>query len=952
MRNAISVKSARENNLKNIDVEIPRDQFVVVTGLSGSGKSSLAFDTIYAEGQRKFLESLSAYSKRFVNQLKKPDVDFVFGLSPVISIEQKTIGRNPRSTVGTMTDIYDYLRILFATIGTAHCPRCGGEVPIKTAAQMVEHVLSLPTGTAVEVLAPIFKIYGEDYNFLFAEIRSKGYRRIYIDDVLHDLSEELDIDERIDHTLEVVIDKIVARRDMDKHLLVSLAAGLRIGEGFLRFHVLPPHKVDLEKFHLGFGCPEHGIVMGELLPYYFSFNEVDSACLTCLGLGTYLKVHPQLLVPDPSRSVVNGAFISEAFKYDRNAWTTRLMHSAACHFGFRLETPFLNLSSDAQDILLHGSRGERFPVVLPPGAVKGENEVGKLFRFDGIASSIERRYRRYRKDKVADSNIEEYFKKVMVELPCPDCEGKKLKFQRLLVTVDGRTIQGLSTLSLSELKTFLQTMPPAARQQAAGQQIVNEIVSRLDLLLNIGMDYLNLDRRASTLSGGESQRVRLSNQIGSGLMGMLYVLDEPSIGLHPRDNVKMIATLKRLRDIGNSVIVVEHDEETIRAADYIIEIGPGPGIHGGKIVAQGTSKEILRNPHSLTGQYLSGRKKIDLPATRRKGNGKTLTIRGARENNLKSIDVVFPLGQFLCMTGVSGSGKSTLVNEILFKKLYSLFHDSRILSGALDGIEGVNNLSDVINIDQSPIGRTPTSNPATYIGVYEHIRRVFAETPESLRRGYTPGRFSFNLKGGRCEECGGQGILTTSLHFMADVEVPCHTCKGQRYNEETLQIAFRDKTISDVLEMSIEEAVCFWQDMGLIAHKLSILNQLGLGYLKLGQSATILSGGEAQRVKLAHELGKIKRGGRNLYILDEPTTGLHLADIQRLLDSLNRLVDAGNTVLVIEHHLDVIKTADWVIDLGPEGGAAGGEVIAQGTPEEVAACPHSYTGQFLKKFLI
>ncbi len=969
MQSVISVKGARENNLKGVDVDIPRDKLVIVTGLSGSGKSSLAFETIYAEGQRRFLESLSAWAKRFVEQLKKPKVDVVNGLSPVISIEQKSISKNPRSTIGTMTDLFDYMRILFATVGDAHCPYCQTPISVRTPNQIVEHLLSFPPGTLVEIAAPVVKIYGEDYPYLFADIRGKGYRRVRVNDELEDISEDLDLHEGMAYEIEAVIDRFLVKPDIDKQVLTAVQHGLRIGEGFLRFRVLdspnaaPTEKTAKARRPTGtarssggargaFGCPEHNLIMGEMHPYYFSFNEVDSACLTCSGLGVYLKVHPDLLVPDKTRSVKGGAFISEAFKYDKNAWMTRLMHSMAEHYCFSLDTPFQDLTPNVIDLIFYGTKGERFLLTLPEGATKGDPHVGKPFRFDGIINNIERRYRRYRKEKVAHTWMEEYLKRVMVERDCPDCQGTKLKPQRLGVTVNGATIHALQELNLSELRDFLTTMPPPNRQRQAGEQVVAEIVARLDLLLGIGLDYLNLSRRAGTLSGGESQRIRLSTQIGSGLMGMLYVLDEPSIGLHPKDNIKMINTLRRLRDIGNSVIVVEHDEETMRAADHILEIGPGPGIHGGEIVAQGTIADILANPHSLTGQYLSGAKQIRRTAPPRSITGKTLTIRGARHNNLKSIDVAIPLGVLVCITGTSGSGKSTLVNQILYKKLFNLFHDSRVLSGDHDSLEGVEFLTDVISIDQSPIGRTPTSNPVTYIGVYDYIRRLFAETPEAKARGYTASRFSFNVKGGRCEECGGQGIVTTTLQFMPDVETLCQTCKGARYNEETLEVRYRDKTIAEVLDLSIEEAVAFFAQQSLIKHKLDVLNQLGLGYLKLGQSSTTLSGGEAQRVKLAHELGKIKRGGRNLYILDEPTTGLHLADIQRLLDSLNRLVDAGNTVVVIEHHLDVIKTADYIIDLGPDGGHRGGEIVAQGTPQEVAAVATSYTGQFLKPLLI
>jgi excinuclease ABC subunit A len=952
MRDTIGVKGARENNLKNVDVEIPREKLVVLTGLSGSGKSSLAFDTIYGEGQRRFLESLSAFSRKYVSQIKKPDVDFVYGLSPVISIEQKSVTRNPRSTVGTMTDIFDYFRVLYATTGTAHCPYCEREAPVRTAVQMAEHVLSLPRGTVVEIAAPVFKIYGEDYPYLLGDIRSKGYRRLRVDNRLVDMSDELELDEAQTYDMEVVIDTVVVKPEIFKPLVVSVQNGLRVGEGFLRFRILTPEKVkDEAAFYAGFACPLHDVTMGEMEPYYFSFNEPSSACPTCLGLGIYLHVHPDLLVPDKTRSIRGGAIIPEAFRYDKNSWGTRLLHSVAEHYGFSLDTPFRELSPEVVDIVFYGSRGERFPLVLPEGATKGHEHAGNMFRFNGIINDIERRYRHYRQQKVAHTWMEEYLKRVMVERTCPDCQGTKLKRQRLLVTLGGKHIIEVGDLSLAELKEFLADLPPLPRQRQAGEQIVREIIARVDLLLDIGLEYMSLNRKAATLSGGESQRIRLSVQIGSELMGMLYVLDEPSIGLHPRDNRKMISTLQRLRDIGNTVIVVEHDEETMRAADHIIELGPGPGVHGGEIVAEGPVEAIEKAPASLTGQYLNGSRRIQAPAARRAPDGAAVVVRGARENNLKGIDVEIPLGLFVCITGVSGSGKSTFVNEILYKKLYSVFHDTRVLPGAHEGIEGLEALRDVVNIDQSPIGRTPTSNPATYIGVYDAIRRIFARAPESVKRGYTASRFSFNVKGGRCEECAGQGLVTTSLQFMADVEAVCQACKGARYNEETLEVKYRGKNIAEVLDMPIEEAAWFFQGVPLIAHKLGVLNQLGMGYLKLGQSSTTISGGEAQRVKLAHELGKIKRGGRNLYILDEPTTGLHLADIQRLLDSLSYLVEAGNTVLVIEHHLDVVKTADWVIDLGPEGGKHGGEIVAQGTPEEVAACPRSYTGQFLREVL-
>lgn len=951
MRTTIAIKGAKEHNLKNVDVDIPRDKLVVITGLSGSGKSSLAFDTLYAEGQRRFLESLSAWSKRWIAQQKKPDVDFVFGLSPVVSIEQKTVGKNPRSTVGTMTDIYDYLRILFATGGSAQCPYCRQATQVKTAPQLAEHLLHLPQDTVVEICAPIFKIYGEDYAYLFADIRTKGHRRVRIDGQVHDLSETIELDEGREYRMEAIIDRFIIRKGLDKQLVASVERGLKVGEGFLRFHLPDAPPATHEAFSAGFGCAEHGVVMGELLPYYFSFNDPDSACVTCAGLGTYLQVHPDLLAPDKERSIKGGAFIPDAFKYDKNLWPGRLMYSLALHYGFSLDTPYKELPPHIVDIILYGSHGEKFELILPDGATKGDQHVGKLFRFDGIITTIERRYRQYRKEQVAHTWMETYLRKVMVEHRCPDCRGVKLKPQRLLVLVDGKNIHELAEMTLAELNAFLRSLPPLERGRTAAREIIREITARLDLLLGIGLDYISLSRRAMTLSGGEAQRIRLSTQIGSGLMGMLYVLDEPSIGLHPKDTVKMIRTLQQLRDLGNTVVVVEHDEDTIRAADHVVEMGPGPGVHGGEVVATGTIADLLTDPNSLTGQFLSGARQIPVPDQRRAPNGRVLLVRGARENNLKNLDVAFPLGLLICVTGASGSGKSSLVNEILYKRLWAIFHDSRVLAGAHDTLEGVEGITDVINIDQTPIGRSTRSNPATYIGFYDTIRALFAALPESQARGYTMTRFSFNTKGGRCEVCGGEGIIVTQLQFMPDVEAPCATCNGARYNAETLEVTYRGLNIADVLDLSIEAGVTFFADHSLVAHKLRTLCDLGLGYLKLGHASTELSGGEAQRIKLAKELGKIKRGSRNLYILDEPTTGLHLADIQRLLDSLNRLVDAGNTVLVIEHHLDVIKTADYLVDLGPEGGHDGGEVIACGTPEVIMATERSYTGQYLRAHL-
>ena len=956
MRQTVAVKGARENNLQDIEVEIPRDKLVVVTGISGSGKSSLAFDTVYAEGQRRFLESMSTYAKRFITQLKKPDVDFVDGLSPVVSIEQKTVTMNPRSTVGTMTDLQDFLRMLFATIGIAHCPYCEREIPIRSPHQILERLLSLPEGTEVEIHAPVFKIYGEDYDYLFDDIRTKGCRHVRIDGEPHDISEEIELDEDKEYDIQVIVDKFFIQKDIDKQVLASLEHTMLVGEGFMRFQV---RDLEIPEILAGmlddFGCAEHGVLMGELGPHHFTFNEPTGACVTCSGLGTYLQVHPNLLVPDKTRSIVEGAFVHQAAKYDPDRWDGRTLYSLSQHYGFDLHAPFADLSPEVVDILFHGTRGEDFPICQPPDAKPIEKRhLGRKIRFDGIITRIDRHYRHYRKQGEAHSGMEEYLRKVMVEHTCPDCGGAKLKRQRLLVTVKERTIHELGELHFEQLRDFLLAIDKATlheKHREAGTRVIRELVERINLLLGIGLDYLNLNRRAATLSGGESQRIRLSTQIGSGLMGMLYVLDEPSIGLHPKDNQKMIETLRKLRDIGNTVIVVEHDESTIRAADYIIELGPGPGVHGGKVVVQGALETILACPDSLTGLYMSGRREIPIPQQRRELNGKFLSVTGARENNLRNLDVDIPIGVFICVTGASGSGKSTLVNEILYKRLYSIYHDSRTLYGAHDTLAGHEHISDVINIDQSPIGRSSRSNPATYIGFYDNIRKLFASTPMAMARGYAVGRFSFNVKGGRCEECHGEGTITTKLHFMPDVEVVCPTCKGARYNQETLDVTYNGKNIAEILDMSIEDGVEFFEDQRLIRHKLSVLNALGMGYLQIGHPAPLLSGGEAQRVKLASELGKIKRGKNNLYILDEPTTGLHLADVQKLLDSLSQLVDKGHTVIVIEHHLDVIKTADYVIDLGPEGGHKGGQVLAHGTPEEVTGVRASYTGQFLRGYL-
>ena len=952
-RATIAVQGARVHNLKNISVEIPRDKLIVVTGLSGSGKSSLAFDTLYAEGQRRYMESLSSYAKRFIAQVAKPDVDFVYGLSPVISIEQKTIANNPRSTVGTMTDIASYLNLLYATIGQPHCPRTGEPTPSRTASQILEAILALPQGTEIELRAPVFKQYGEDLDFVLTDVRKKGCRVLIIDGEPVDISAQLELDESKVKDMDAVVDRFVVGRKHEKAIKAGIAATLLVGDGLLQVQIVKgASKTDAERFFRGLCSKTHHFVYGEIQPEYFMFNNPESACRTCGGLGVHKLTHPELLVPDPRRSIVGGCFVREAFKYNPDTWDGRVMYSLAKALRFSLETPWEKLPETVRRAILEGIEGKKIVISVPPDAkVKREDSEGKEVGFGGIARRIERHYRRYRQRGEASSGMEAWLDKVMVEHTCPDCNGARVRATRLLFTIEEKTIYDVGQLHFDELHAFLGTVKPVGRGADAGRQVLGEVRARVELLLGIGLDYLSFNRRAGTLSGGESQRIRLSTQIGSGLMGMLYVLDEPSIGLHPKDNVKMIATLESLRDIGNTVIVVEHDEDTIRAADHIVEMGPGPGVHGGEVVVQGNIGDLLACKASPTGQFLSGRRRIETPKRRRTGNGKTLRVCGARENNLKAVDVTFPLGALVAITGASGSGKSTLINEILYKALWKRLVDTRTLPGEHDRVDGVEHVHKVVNIDQSPIGRNSRSNPATYIGFYDNIRDLFTEAPLSEERGYKAGRFSFNVKGGRCEECQGEGVITTQLYFMPDVEVLCGACKGARFNNETLDVTVRGKTIDDVLNMSVEEGVAFFAAEPAIGKKIQVLNDLGLGYLTLGQSATTLSGGEAQRIKIAAELSKLQRSKHTVYILDEPTTGLHLADIERLLESLNRLVDAGHTVLLIEHHLDVIKTADHVIDLGPEGGHAGGQVVVTGTPEDIAACKASHTGRFLKAHL-
>ncbi len=952
-RSTIAVQGARVHNLKNVSLEIPRDKLIVVTGLSGSGKSSLAFDTIYAEGQRRYMESLSSYAKRFVAQVAKPDVDFIYGLSPVISIEQKTIANNPRSTVGTMTDIASYLNLLFATIGEPHCPRGGEPVPSRTASQILESILSLPEGAEIELRAPVFKQYGEDLDFVLTEVRKKGCRLLIIDGKPVDISAEVDLDESKVTHMDAVVDRFAIGRKHEKAIKAGIASTLLVGDGLLQIHIVKGvNKAEAERFYRSACSKTHHFVYGDIQPEYFMFNNPESACRTCGGLGVYKRTHPELLVPDPRRSIIGGCFVREAFRYNPDTWDGRVMYSLSKERRFSLETPWEKLPENIRNVILNGLDGAKIVIRVPPDAkVKREESAGKEVGFGGIARRIERHYRRYRQRGEANSGMEAWLDKVMVEHTCPDCDGVRIRATRLLFTIAGNTIHALGQLHFDELHAFLGTIKPVGRGADAGRQVLGEIRGRLELLLGIGLDYLSFNRRAGTLSGGESQRIRLSTQIGSGLMGMLYVLDEPSIGLHPKDNVKMIATLESLRDIGNTVIVVEHDEDTIRAADHIVEMGPGPGVHGGAVVVQGSLRDVLSCEASPTGQFLSGRRFIETPERRRKGIGKALKVRGARENNLKNVSVTIPLGKLVAITGASGSGKSTLINEILYKALWKRLIDTRTLPGEHDGVDGMEQVHKVVNIDQSPIGRNSRSNPATYIGFYDNIRDLFMQAPLSIERDYKAGRFSFNVKGGRCEECQGEGVITTQLYFMPDVEVMCGACKGARFNAETLEVTVRGKTIDDVLNMSVEEGVDFFATEAVIGKKIEVLSDLGLGYLTLGQSATTLSGGEAQRIKIATELSKLQRPRHTVYILDEPTTGLHLADVERLLLALNRLVDAGHTVLLIEHHLDVIKTADHVIDLGPEGGHAGGEVVVTGTPEEIAACKASHTGRFLKTHL-
>ena len=940
MNDRIIVRGARENNLKNVDVSIPRDKMVVFTGLSGSGKSSLAFDTIYAEGQRRYVESLSSYARQFLGQMDKPDVDSIDGLSPAISIDQKTTSKSPRSTVGTVTEIYDYLRLLWARVGTPHCPKCGKEIKKQTIDQIVDRVEALGEGTRFVVLSPVIRGKKGEHVKVFEDARKQGFARVRVDGILYDLTEEIKLEKNKKHTIELVVDRLVLKEGLRRRLTDSIETACAHSGGLVIIQ-LPKEDQELS-FSQNYACEDCGISLTELEPRMFSFNNPNGACPSCTGLGFQLIADEDLVIPDKSKSIFEGAIQASGWQSARTDSIFRMYFEALSQkYHFSLTEPVKSLSKDAMKVILYGTGTEKLRMTYNRG-----NGMGVLEQpFEGILNNISRRYRETQSDS-ARKELEE----CMATAPCPKCHGDRLNELALAVTVGGLNIMEFCRMSVVQELEFMENLRLEGNMAVVAQQIVREITSRLRFLTDVGLSYLTLSRGAGTLSGGESQRIRLATQIGSSLMGVLYILDEPSIGLHQRDNDKLLATLKHLRDLGNTLIVVEHDEDTMRAADYIVDVGPGAGSHGGKIVAAGTLQDILDCPDSVTGQYLSGKKKIPVPQTRRPGNGKFLTVRGARENNLKDVDVTVPLGTFTCVTGVSGSGKSSLVNEVLNKTLLAKLNHARCRPGACACVEGLENLDKVIDIDQSPIGRTPRSNPATYTGLFNDIRDLFASTADAKMRGYGPGRFSFNVKGGRCEACSGDGLVKIEMHFLADVYVPCEVCHGARYNRETLEVQYKGKNIAQVLDMTCEEAVEFFENLPKIRRKAQMLCEVGLGYIKLGQASTTLSGGEAQRVKLATELSRTATG-RTIYILDEPTTGLHAADVHRLIEVLNRLVDAGNTVLVIEHNLDLIKTADYLIDLGPEGGDGGGTIVATGTPEEVAGVPESYTGQYLKSYL-
>ncbi len=932
----IIVKGAREHNLKNIDVEIPRDKLVVITGISGSGKSTLAFDTIYAEGQRRYVESLSAYARQFLGQMDKPDVDYIEGLSPAISIDQKTTSKNPRSTVGTVTEIYDYLRLLFARIGKPHCPNCGKEVSRQTVDQMVDTIMKLPERTRIQILAPVVRGRKGEFVKLFESIKKNGFMRVRVDGELIEIGDEIKLEKNKKHHIEIIVDRIIIRPGVESRLADSIETALAQAEGLVIVDVIGEQEL---LFSQNLSCPDCNISLEELSPRMFSFNSPYGACPTCSGLGINMEVDPDLVIPDWEKSVAEGAVAP--WSATPGGYYFQMLSAVMNHYGYSVDTPIKDLPDEIVDVLLYGSKEDIEFNYVSKFSKRTRRHTGK---FEGVINNLRRRYEEA--PEFARDEIEKY----MSTKPCPTCKGARLKPEVLAVTVGDKSIAQVTALSIREALKFFNELSLNELEKMIAHQVLKEIKNRLQFLVDVGLDYLTLDRAAGTLSGGESQRIRLATQIGSRLVGVLYILDEPSIGLHQRDNDKLLKTLKDLRDLGNTVLVVEHDEDTMRTADYIIDIGPGAGEHGGRIVACGPIEDIEKSEESITGQYLSGKKQIPVPRKRRKPNEAWLELKGCREHNLKNIDVRFPLGLFTCVTGVSGSGKSTLVNEILYKVLREKLYKARTFPGDFDEILGIEHVGKVINIDQSPIGRTPRSNPATYTNVFNDIREVFSLTPEARMRGYKPGRFSFNVKGGRCEACKGDGIIKIEMHFLADIYVPCEVCKGKRYNRETLEVKYKGKSIADILDMTVDEALEFFENIPKIKRKLETLRDVGLGYIRLGQPSTTLSGGEAQRVKLSTELSKLSNGN-TVYILDEPTTGLHPADIHKLLDVLQRLVEGGGTVIVIEHNLDVIKTADYIIDLGPEGGDKGGQIVATGMPEEVAQNPNSYTGQFLKKVL-
>lgn len=940
MLDHIYVKGARANNLKNIDVTIPRDKLVVLTGLSGSGKSSLAFDTIYAEGQRRYVESLSSYARMFLGQMEKPDVDYIDGLSPAISIDQKTTSKNPRSTVGTVTEIYDYLRLLWARVGTPHCPKCGKEIKQQTIDQIIDQVMALPEATRIQVMAPVIRGKKGEHQKIFEDARRSGYVRVRADGSIYDLTEEIKLDKNKKHNIEVVVDRLVIRADIARRLTDSVETASNLSGGLVLINIVGEDRDIL--FSQNYACEDCGISIEELSPRMFSFNNPFGACPTCTGLGSQLKVDVDLIIPNKDLSILEGAITASGWNNVKGDSISRMYFEAlAKQYKFKLTTPVKDLPPEVMDIILYGTKGEKLKLTY-----ERENGQGTLMQaFEGVVNNLERRYRETQSDAMR-RDLED----CMSQRPCPDCGGKRLRKEALAVTVGDINIDDFCHKSVTEALAFIDSLTLSEQKMRIAERILKEIKSRLGFLQSVGLQYLTLSRAAATLSGGESQRIRLATQIGSSLMGVLYILDEPSIGLHQRDNDMLLDTMKHLRDLGNTLLVVEHDEDTMRAADYIVDIGPGAGVHGGHVVACGTAEEIMNTPGSITGDYLSGRKKVPVPDHRRAGNGHFLTIRGASENNLRSVDVSIPLGTFTCVTGVSGSGKSSLVNEILYKRLAADLNRAKTRPGKHAGIEGEEYLDKVIDIDQSPIGRTPRSNPATYTGLFNDIRDLFASTPDAKARGYGPGRFSFNVRGGRCEACSGDGLIKIEMHFLPDIYVPCEVCKGKRYNRETLEVRYKGKNIYEVLDMTVEESLPFFENLPRLYNKIKTLQEVGLGYVKLGQPSTELSGGEAQRVKLATELAK-RSTGQTIYILDEPTTGLHTADVHKLIEVLQKLVEVGNTVVVIEHNLDVIKTADHIIDLGPEGGDGGGQIVATGTPEEVAQCAASYTGHYLKAVL-